>query len=118
MPGKLSTHVLDTYHGRPACGVGWELELKTESTGWVHLKSGVTNADGRTDGLLLENDELQTGTYRLTFDIAGYFRRQEVALPDAPFLGNVVLEVNLSFGESYHVPLLCSPWSYSTYRGS
>ena len=67
---------------------------------------------------VIAGEAIITGTYRLTFDIAGYFSRMGVQLSDPPFLGKVVLQVNLVQGEAYHVPLLCSPWSYSTYRGS
>lgn len=117
MPGKLSTHVLDTYSGHPASGVSWRLYYE-DSSSWDCLSEGVTNQDGRTDGLLLEGDALRTGTYRLVFDVGSYFSTQGLTLPEPVFLGEVVLQVNLIAGENYHVPLLTSPWSYSTYRGS
>jgi hydroxyisourate hydrolase len=117
MAGKLSTHVLDTYKGRPASAVAWSLEY-LQAGAWMHLSGGVTNQDGRTDDPLLLGDALRTGSYRLIFEIGAYFEAEAVVLPEPPFLGQVVLQVNLLAGEQYHVPLLTSPWSYSTYRGS
>ena len=118
MAGKLSTHILDTYKGAPACGVGWALDFFNESGQWIRLDSGITNSDGRTDAPLLLDDALKTGKYRLVFEIGAYFEGQGVPLPQPAFLDEVVLQVSLLAGESYHVPLLTSPWSYSTYRGS
>lgn len=118
MQGKLSTHVLDTYHGRPAAGVSWTLSFLQSEEGWVSLATGVTNADGRTDEPLLVGERLFTGAYRLVFDVGAYFREKKVVLLEPAFLEKVVLEVNLQAGQAYHVPLLMSPWSYSTYRGS
>lgn len=117
MSGKLSTHVLDTYNGCPASGIEWELEYH-ESGVWQTLGQGVTNTGGRTDGPLLEGAAMATGSYRLHFAVGAYFRSMGVALPDPAFLDVVTLQVNLIAGENYHVPLLVSPWSYSTYRGS
>lgn len=118
MNGKLSTHVLDTYSGCPAHGVIWALDFRSEGEGWMRLSEGVTNRDGRCDGPLLEGDALKTGRYRIIFKIGAYFDAQGVELPDPNFLDEVILQVGLTAGESYHVPLLVSPWSYSTYRGS
>ena len=118
MAGKLSTHVLDTYKGAPAEGIAWALDYLNESEVWIRLTKGVTNSDGRTDGALLLDEALKTGKYRLLFEVGAYFESQQVALPDPAFLDEVVLQFNLLAGESYHVPLLTSPWSYSTYRGS
>lgn len=124
MTAKLSTHVLDTYHGGPGSGIAWTLEGPGEPgesgapPGWTILGEGVTNADGRTDGPLLEGAALATGAYRITFQIGAYFRGRGLDLPKPPFLDAVVVQVSLQAGESYHVPLLTSPWSYSTYRGS
>ena len=118
MTAKLSTHILDTYHGGPAEGVAYALDFLGSSGEWVRLKEGATNADGRTEGPLLSGDALETGTYRLSFGIGSYFKKRGLTLPEPPFLDEVVLQVNLLAGESYHVPLLTSPWSYSTYRGS
>jgi len=114
---KLSTHVLDTAAGRPAAGVAIELWKKTEAD-WRLLKQEMTNADGRTEAPLLSGDEVQTGEYRLVFDVASYFRDQ--GHPDAgTFLTEVPLAFRISDAEAgYHVPLLVSPWAYTTYRGS
>jgi 5-hydroxyisourate hydrolase len=87
--------------------------------GAVRLKTLNLNADGRADGPLLEADALVAGRYRLVFDVAGYFRGKGVQLPEPAFLGEVPLEFGIADASGhYHVPLLCSPWSYSTYRGS
>ena len=118
MTAKLTTHVLDTYHGKPASGVNWTLELEEAGGNWYQISAGLTNEDGRSSEAIITGEAIITVTYRLTFDIAGYFSRMCVQLSDPPFLGKVVLQVNLVQGEAYHVPLLCSPWSYSTYRGS
>jgi 5-hydroxyisourate hydrolase len=116
----LSTHVLDTMHGCPAAGMAVAL-LATPQTGApIQIKRFTLNTDGRSpDGLLLDNASLKVGTYRLVFDVAAYFKSRGVALPEPNFLNLV----NLDFGiaqpdQHYHVPLLVSPWSYSTYRGS
>ena len=115
----LSTHVLDTMHGAPAAGMRVAL-YSTLTQPPALLKQLVLNQDGRPgDGLLLDNASLQVGSYRLVFDVAGYFRSRAVVLPEPNFLD----QVNLDFGvadasQHYHVPLLVSPWSYSTYRGS
>ena len=115
----LSTHVLDTMFGTPAAGMAEA--LWATGAGEPHLiKQLVLNADGRNpDGLLLDASSLQRGTYRLVFEVAAYFKARGVALPEPNFLN----QVNLDFGVAdpaahYHVPLLVSPWSYSTYRGS
>lgn len=115
----LSTHVLDTYHGRPAAGMSVSL-YAISPTGPQLLRQVVLNGDGRgPDGPLLSNDELRAGTYRLVFDVAGYFRRQGVALPEPPFLDQVPLDFGIAHAsQHYHVPLVCTPWTYSTYRGS
>ena len=118
MTAKLTTHVLDTYHGKPASGVSWTLELEEPVGNWYEISAGLTNEDGRSSEAIISGEAMITGTYRLTFDIASYYSRMGVQLSDHPFLGKVVLQVNLVEGEGYHVPLLCSPWSYSTYRGS
>jgi 5-hydroxyisourate hydrolase len=113
--GHLSTHVLDTAQGRPAAGMAVRL---THSDGSL-LKSLVLNADGRSDGPLLQGEDLVAGAYRLSFDVADYFRSQGVALPDPPFLDVVHLDFGVADPSGkYHVPLLVSPWSYTTYRGS
>lgn len=115
---KLSTHVLDTHSGQPALGMTVALE-RFENDQWISLTSTVTNLDGRTNKPLLEGERITIGRYRLIFGVADYFRGRGVVLPDPPFLGDVSLEFGLAIDTgSYHIPLLCSPWSYSTYRGS
>jgi len=115
----LSTHVLDTMHGRPAAGMPVAL-YATGPDGERCLKQFVLNQDGRNpDGLLLDSTELRRGTYRLVFDVAAYFKASGVALPEPNFLNQVSLDFGVASPEQhYHVPLLVSPWSYSTYRGS
>jgi 5-hydroxyisourate hydrolase len=115
---RLSTHVLDTMHGRPAAGMRIELAV-LEGGRWTALKTVRTNADGRTDEPLLAGDAMRTGEFRLVFHVAEYFRARGVDLPDPPFLDRVPLRFGIAdCGGHYHVPLLCTPWSYSTYRGS
>ncbi|WP_332827524.1 hydroxyisourate hydrolase [Ramlibacter sp.] len=115
----LSTHVLDTMHGTPAAGMGVELHT-LGGTAPVLVKRFVLNGDGRNpDGPLFDNASLRKGTYRLVFDVAAYFRSRGVDLPDPPFLDRVTLDFGIAHADQhYHVPLLVSPWSYSTYRGS
>lgn len=115
----LSTHVLDTMHGTPAAGMGVEL-YATNGGSATLVKRFQLNADGRDpDGQLFDNASLKRGTYRLVFDVAAYFRARGVALPDPPFLDRVSLDFGIAHTDQhYHVPLLVSPWSYSTYRGS
>lgn len=115
----LSTHVLDTMHGTPAGGMA--VELYTTGAGAPALvKRFVLNADGRNpDGPLFDNASLKAGTYRLVFEVAAYFRGRGVELPEPPFLDRVALDFGVAdVKQHYHVPLLVSPWSYSTYRGS
>jgi 5-hydroxyisourate hydrolase len=114
--GRLTTHVLDTAHGCPAGGMAVTLSRVGETR--VELKSMRTNADGRVDGPLLEGESFVPGQYVLSFGVAEYFRSRGVALPEPAFLDVVDLCFGLSSSEHYHVPLLVSPWSYSTYRGS
>ena len=116
--GKLTTHVLDTATGKPAAGMRIEFAVLRDSQ-WLVLKSLQTNADGRTDEPLLAGEAMQAGQYRLLFDVADYFVAQGTPLPDPPFLDRVPLRFGIANPAAhYHVPLLCSPWSYSTYRGS
>ena len=115
----LSTHVLDTMHGCPAAGM--QVSLYTTEGQFAKLvKSFTLNADGRNpDGPLYDNASLQKGTYRLVFDVAGYFKAKGVKLPEPSFLNLVSLDFGVAdVAQHYHVPLLASPWSYSTYRGS
>ncbi|MEY2769846.1 MAG: hydroxyisourate hydrolase [Pseudomonadota bacterium] len=115
----LSTHVLDTMNGCPAAGM--TVSLFTTEGGQAQLvKRFALNADGRNpDGPLYDNASLRTGTYRLVFDVKGYFRSRGVELPEPTFLDQVSLDFGVAHADQhYHVPLLVSPWSYSTYRGS
>ncbi|GAB3242802.1 hydroxyisourate hydrolase [Chitinimonas naiadis] len=116
--GQLSTHVLDTRDGRPAAAMAYTLSrLDGEAPGIV--RQGVTNADGRVDGPLLAGEALLAGQYELLFEAGAYFRQQGVVLPTPAFLEQVVLRFGIADPAAhYHVPLLVSPWSYSTYRGS
>ncbi len=115
----LSTHVLDTMHGTPAAGMQVAL-FTTVGDAATLVKQFVLNQDGRNPGgLLIDNDSLQCGTYRLVFDVAAYFKARGVALPEPNVLGKVSLDFGIAHADQhYHVPLLVSPWSYSTYRGS
>jgi 5-hydroxyisourate hydrolase len=117
MSGRLTTHVLDTARGRPAAGVRLELVRLDTSTGERKtLKTMHTNSDGRTDSPLLEGDALAAGVYELTFHLGAYFGD---AGGELPFLDAVPLRFGIGDPSAhYHIPLLASPWSYSTYRGS
>ena len=114
--GKLTTHILDTSHGGPAQDVDIRLFAAGDSRELV--ASATTNEDGRTPYPLLEGDLMVTGTYELEFDIGAYFRGRDVQLASPAFLDTVVIQFSVNGDENYHVPLLVSPWSYSTYRGS
>lgn len=117
--GALTTHVLDTMNGCPAAGMAvtlWRVDAGGAAT---VLKPLRLNADGRADAPLLQGGELQPGRYRLVFELAAYFRGRGVALPEPPFLDLVPLDFGIADVDAhYHVPLLASPWAYSTYRGS
>ena len=115
----LSTHVLDTMHGSPAAGMAVELYETTQGAATL-VKRFTLNGDGRNpDGPLYDSTSLKRGTYRLVFDVAAYFRARGAALPEPPFLDRVSLDFGVADPQQhYHVPLLVSPWSYSTYRGS
>jgi 5-hydroxyisourate hydrolase len=116
--GKLTTHVLDTAHGCPAAGMGVAL-FRFDAGSATLLKSVTLNADGRADSPLLADAELTRGRYRLVFALAAYFRSKGVVLADPPFLDDVPLDFGVSDPVAhYHVPLLASPFAYSTYRGS
>ncbi len=116
--GHLSTHVLDTAHGCPAVGMAVVLQ-RIEPAGPVLLKSITLNQDGRAGGPLLDAASMAVGRYRLLFEVAPYFRGRGVPLPDPPFIDVVSLDFGIAHAAGhYHVPLLVSPWSYSTYRGS
>ena len=114
----LTTHVLDTAHGRPAAGMALELVRLDEDGSRQVLKTVRTNADGRTDAPLLAGEELTPGVYEIVFEVGDYFADQ-TEVPDPPFLDRVPLRFGIADPSAhYHVPLLASPWSYSTYRGS
>lgn len=116
--GKLTTHVLDTANGCPAAGMGVRL-YRFDAEGPKWLRSLHLNADGRADGPVLEGDTFTAGRYRLVFEVAAYFRARGDKLPEPAFLDEVPLDFGIADADShYHVPLLASPWSYSTYRGS
>ena len=116
--GKLSTHILDTVHGGPAPNVAVELYSMDGATPKL-LVTTRTNADGRTDAPLLKDAEVKRGRYRLVFHIGEHFRSTGMKLPDPAFVDVVPIDVGIAEdGGNYHVPLVCSPWTYSTYRGS
>ncbi len=112
--GRLTTHVLDTAAGKPAAGLKielWSIERK--------LVSKITNADGRVDAPLLEGDAMAAGTYELRFFAGDYLRAGNATLSDPPFLDIIPIRFGIADPAAhYHVPLLLSPYGYSTYRGS
>ncbi len=114
--GRLTTHILDTVHGGPAANV--EVRLFAVGRERELVASATTNADGRTPQPLLEGEAVTSGVYELEFAIGDYFRRLGVPLAEPAFLDTVVIRFAVRHDENYHVPLLASPWSYSTYRGS
>jgi 5-hydroxyisourate hydrolase len=115
---RLSTHVLDVVSGKPAQGVAVDLHI-VRKDGRQQVTTGTTNADGRTSEPLLSGERLETGIYELTFHAGDFFRAQGLALPDPPFLDDVIIRFGIADAAGhYHVPLLLSPYSYSTYRGS
>jgi 2-oxo-4-hydroxy-4-carboxy-5-ureidoimidazoline decarboxylase len=116
--GRLSTHVLDTVRGRPAAGVRIELnEIGVSARGL--LLTAVTNADGRTDRPLISGEPLRIGRYELLFHMGDYFAAESMAPANPPFLDVVPVRFAIADPEGhYHVPLLATPWSYATYRGS
>ncbi len=117
--GHLSTHVLDTAHGRPAAGMRVTLQRVAADGRADDVKTVVLNADGRADGPLLSAAEMAVGRWRLCFEVAPYFRACGVDLPEPPFLDTVQVDFGIADAAGhYHVPLLVSPWSHSTYRGS
>lgn len=118
--GRLTTHVLDVAQGRPAAGLEielWRLDQAGERR--APLRIVRTNSDGRTDGPLLEGDALTAGTYELVFAVGDFFARQPVVTSEPPFLDRIPVRFHIADPTGhYHVPLLVSPWAYSTYRGS
>jgi 5-hydroxyisourate hydrolase len=116
--GKLTTHVLDTANGCPAAGMLVTL-YKMDGDTATQVRQITLNHDGRADAPLLEGAAFVRGRYRLVFGVAAYFRQLGAALSDPPFLDEVPLDFGLAtIGQHYHVPLLASPFAYSTYRGS
>ena len=116
--GKLSTHVLDVTQGKPGAGVKVAL-YAINGADKVLLKNTVTNGDGRCDAPLLQGEELRAGRYELVFGAGDYFAGQGVQVPEPRFIDEVVIAFGIADpAQNYHVPLVVSPWSYSTYRGS
>ena len=115
--GRLTTHVLDMAAGTPAAGM--RIDLAAAGSAGTHAITTVhTNAEGRTDEALLAGDAMRCGVFELTFHVADYFRRRGCALAEPPFLDRVPIRFAIADPDAhYHVPLLCSPWAYSTYRG-
>jgi 5-hydroxyisourate hydrolase len=115
--GRLTTHVLDTALGKPAAGLA--ISLRRAGKHGAALASFVTNADGRCDNPLLEGAAMEVGSYDLVFDAGAYFDRLGLSLPEPKFLDQVVIRFGIADPKAhYHVPLLLSPYGYSTYRGS
>ena len=116
--GKLSTHVLDTMHGLPAQGVRIEL-YAIQGEARRLMKKAITDHDGRCSEPLLQGPEFTRGTYELIFHVGDYFAQKGVAMPEPRFVDLVVLRFGVAQpAENYHVPLIVTPWTYSTYRGS
>jgi 5-hydroxyisourate hydrolase len=119
MMGRLSTHVLDTANGRPAAGVRVRLYRLDEAGGREEIVSTATNSDGRTDAPLLSGESYAEGRYELEFEIGDYFAAAGANGEQRPFLDTVPIRFTIAEADGhYHVPLLASPWSYATYRGS
>ncbi len=117
--GRLSTHVLDTHSGKPAAGIAVELVELSELGASRLVTRAITNADGRTDQPLIGGRPVPIGRYELNFSVGKYFSERRVAMSDPPFLDQIPLRFAVSEPEGHlHVPLLVTPWSYSTYRGS
>ena len=115
--GRLTTHVLDTASGRPAAGMAIDL-WRLSPEGRSHLKRALTNADGRCDQPLLAGADFAAGRYELVFSAGEYLRRQGTELPSPAFLDEIPIRFGMAEARHYHVPLLLSPYGYSTYRGS
>lgn len=115
---RLSTHVLDTSRGVPAAGVAIEVAI-VRAQGADRLATATTNQEGRTAEPLLSGERIETGVYEIAFLVGDYFRRSGVALTEPPFLDRVVVRIGIGDPDGdYHVPLLISPYGYSTYRGT
>lgn len=118
MPGRLTTHVLDTARGAPAAGLRLAL-YALDGEARRRLVETTTNADGRTGAPLLDGTAMKAGRYEIVFELGAYFRAAGIALAEPPFLDAVPVRFAIADAAAhYHVPLLASPWSYSTYRGS
>ena len=116
--GRLSTHVLDTTRGLPAAGMAYQLSVRRTGT-WVSLQAGRTNVQGSTDKPLCSGLDMEVATYRIAFNAGDYFGASRTELTEPAFLDIIPIEFAIAApGEHYHVPLLCSPWSYATYRGN
>jgi len=116
--GYLTTHVLDTAQGHPGSGIRIELSRRNGQE-WTVVNEAVTNDDGRVDSPLLDGDDFTQGNYQLVFYAADYFRNSGIELTEPAFLDDVVIRFGVAHADQhYHVPLLISPYSYSTYRGS
>lgn len=116
--GRLTTHILDTAHGRPGAAIRVVL-YRVEAEHLLKIAEAVTNSDGRCDAPLLQGEDYRTGVYQLQFGIGDYYRAKGVDLGDEAFVDEVVLRFGIDANQDhYHVPLLVSPYSYSTYRGS
>ena len=116
--GRLTTHVLDTSAGRPAQGIAISL-YRIEGCERRHIADAVTNADGRTDGPIMPPEAFAAGRYELVFKVEAYLRQSGHSLPEPPFLEEIPIRFGIAdAGGHYHVPLLLSPYGYSTYRGS
>lgn len=117
-PAKLTTHVLDIMSGKPAAGMRIDFSVLEGDRDRL-IKTVYTNKDGRTDEPLLVGDTMTVGRYKQLFYVADYYDKLGVDLPNPPFIDKVPLEFAISDAtQKYHVPLLCTPWSYTTYRGS
>ena len=117
--GRLSTHVLDTHSGKPAAGIAIELTELSELGVPRVVTRAVTNSDGRTDQPLIGGRPVPIGRYELMFSVGDHFAARGVPMSDPPFLDRIPLRFSVSDPEGHlHVPLLVTPWSYATYRGS
>ncbi|MEO5764941.1 MAG: hydroxyisourate hydrolase [Casimicrobiaceae bacterium] len=117
--GRLTTHVLDTAHGRPGDGIDITVYRLGAAGARREVARTVTNGDGRTDQPVLDGAAFEAGVYEIVFAAGDYFERAGAALPQPPFVGDIVLRFGVAnAAEHYHVPLLVTPWSYQTYRGS
>ncbi|MDB5646958.1 hydroxyisourate hydrolase [Methylobacterium sp.] len=116
--GRLTTHVLDTANGKPAAGMGIDF-YRREGETYALVASMKTNKDGRTDKPLMVGEAFKTGSYQIVFHVAEYYRGLGTPLAEPAFLDTVPVQFSIADGKAhYHVPLLTTPWSYATYRGS